>query len=33
MDWLQVSNVAAQMRHFCAHPAEALQLLCCQLLR
>jgi predicted transposase YbfD/YdcC len=33
MDWLQVPNVAAQMRHFCAHPAEALQLLCCQLLR
>jgi predicted transposase YbfD/YdcC len=33
MDWLQVPNVAAQMRHFCAHPVEALQLLCCQLLR
>ena len=27
MDWLQVSNVASQMRHFCAHPHEALQLL------
>lgn len=28
MDWLHVPNVASQMRHFCAHPAEALQLLC-----
>jgi len=27
MDWLGVSNVASQMRHFCAHPHEALQLL------
>jgi predicted transposase YbfD/YdcC len=27
MDWLHVTNVASQMRHFCAHPHEALQLL------
>ena len=27
MDWLHVTNVASQMRHFCAHPEEALQLL------
>ena len=27
MDWLGVSNVASQMRHFCAYPQEALQLL------
>ena len=27
MDWLQVTNVASQMRHFCAQPHEALQLL------
>jgi predicted transposase YbfD/YdcC len=27
MDWLKVSNMASQMRHFCAHPHEALQLL------
>jgi len=27
MDWLGVSNVASQMRHFCAQPQEALQLL------
>ncbi len=33
MDWLQVRNVASQMRHFCAHPLEALQLLCCTLSR
>jgi predicted transposase YbfD/YdcC len=33
MDWLQVSNVASQMRHFCAHPVEALQLLCHKLFR
>jgi predicted transposase YbfD/YdcC len=33
MDWLQVSNVASQMRHFCAHPVDALQLLCHKLLR
>ncbi len=33
MDWLQVSNVASQMRHFCAHPEEALQLLYGKLLR
>ena len=33
MDWLQVPNVASQMRHFCAHPGEALQLLFCTLLR
>lgn len=28
MDWLGVSNVASAMRHFCAHPIEALHLLC-----
>jgi len=33
MDWLHVSNVASQMRHFCAHPEEALQLLCGKLVR
>jgi predicted transposase YbfD/YdcC len=33
MDWLQVRNVASQMRHFCAHPHEALLLLCSQLSR
>jgi hypothetical protein len=33
MDWLQVSNVASQMRHFCARPGEALQLLYGKLLR
>ena len=33
MDWLHVSNMASQMRHFCAHPEEALQLLCGKLLR
>jgi hypothetical protein len=27
MDWLGVSNVASQMRHFAAQPQEALQLL------
>jgi len=27
MDWLQVTNVASQMRHFCAQPHEALLLL------
>ena len=27
MDWLNVKNVAKQMRHFCAHPHEVLQLL------
>ncbi len=27
MDWLQLTNVASQMRHFCAHPHQALQLL------
>lgn len=27
MDWLGVSNVASQMRHFDAHPLQALQLL------
>lgn len=32
-DWLGVSNVASQMRHFCAHPQEALQLLCGRLNR
>jgi predicted transposase YbfD/YdcC len=33
MDWLHVSNVASQMRHFCAHPEETLQLLCGKLVR
>jgi predicted transposase YbfD/YdcC len=33
MDWLHVPNVASQMRHFCAHPGEALQLLYSKLLR
>jgi predicted transposase YbfD/YdcC len=33
MDWLGVSNVASQMRHFCAHPEEVLHLLCSKLLR
>lgn len=33
MDWLGVTNVASQMRHFCAHPEEALQLLCGRLER
>lgn len=33
MDWLRVPNMASQMRHFCAHPTEALQLLCGKLLR
>lgn len=33
MDWLHVPNVASQMRHFCAHPDEALHLLCGTLLR
>ena len=33
MDWLQVPNVASQMRHFCAHPVDALHLLCGKLLR
>lgn len=28
MDWLQVRNGASQMRHYCAHPREALLLLC-----
>lgn len=28
MDWLQVPNVPAQMRRFCARPHEALSLLC-----
>ncbi len=32
MDWLHVKNVASAMRHFCAHPREALQLLCGKLL-
>jgi hypothetical protein len=27
MDWLGVTNVTSQMRHFCAHPRHALQLL------
>jgi hypothetical protein len=33
MDWLQVSTVASQMRHFCARPEEALHVLCHKLLR
>jgi len=33
MDWLHVPNVASAMRHFCAQPQEALQLLCGTLLR
>ena len=33
MDWLGVNNVAKQMRHFCAQPHEALQLLHGTLLR
>lgn len=33
MDWLHVSNVASQMRRFCAKPHEALQLLCGALIR
>ncbi|EFH85846.1 ISAs1 family transposase [Ktedonobacter racemifer] len=28
MDWLNVKNAASAMRHFCAQPHEALQLLC-----
>ncbi|HEY1352579.1 MAG TPA: hypothetical protein VGF67_23410 [Ktedonobacteraceae bacterium] len=27
MDYMGIKNVAAQMRHFCAKPEEALQLL------
>ncbi|WP_307813461.1 ISAs1 family transposase [Ktedonobacter sp. SOSP1-52] len=33
MDWLQVNNAASAMRHFCAQPHEALQLLCGRLSR
>ncbi|EFH87694.1 hypothetical protein [Ktedonobacter racemifer] len=33
MDWLQVNNVASAMRHCCAQPREALQLLCGKLSR
>ena len=33
MDWLHVPNVASQMRHFCAHPVEALHLLYGKLVR
>ena len=33
MDWLCVPNVASQMSHFCAHPREALPLLCGKLSR
>ena len=33
MDWLHVPNVASHMRHFCAHPVEALQSLCNKLSR
>jgi len=32
-DWLHIPNVASQMRHFCAHPVDALQLLYGKLLR
>ncbi len=32
MDWLQVRNVASHMRHLCAHPREALLLLCGELI-
>jgi predicted transposase YbfD/YdcC len=28
MDWLHVPHAASAMRHFCAHPLEALHLLC-----
>lgn len=31
LDFLGVKNVAKQMRHFCAQPREALQLLLCEL--
>ncbi len=27
MDWLHFPNIASQMRHFCAYPDKALQLL------
>src|SRR5258708_37649793 len=33
MDWLGVTNVASQMRHFCAQPQEALPLLLSKLSR
>jgi len=33
MDWLGVTNVASQMRHFCAQPQEVLPLLLGKLLR
>ena len=33
MDWLGVMNEAKQMRHFCAQPQEALQLLMSKLSR
>ena len=33
MDWVGVHNVAKQMRHFCAQPQDALQLLLCKLSR
>jgi len=33
MDWLQVRNVASAMRHFCAHPLQALHLLSGELSR
>lgn len=33
LDWLSVPNAASAMRHFCAHPGEALQLLYGKLLR
>jgi hypothetical protein len=33
MDWLCVTNVAARMRHYCAHPEEALQMLLKRLAR
>lgn len=33
LDWLGVPNAASAMRHFCAHPGEALHLLYGKLLR
>lgn len=33
LDWLGVANAASAMRHFCAHPADALPLLYGKLLR
>jgi hypothetical protein len=33
LDWLGVPNAASALRHFCAHPGDALQLLYGKLLR